>query len=142
MARRTSAMAFQQIKEEGLLSRERWRAYKAVYEIGPCTSAEAFFQMTNTNTQRITQSRARFTELRDMGVLTEVGTRKCSVTGRTAIVWQVTNRLPQKLKAKKVEAMRRRLKNYKKKVKQLEAAIRRETEEKQVTRQSTLFELL
>jgi hypothetical protein len=42
----------------------------------------------------ISQLRARFTELRELGVLNEVGERLCKVSGRMCIVWDVTDALP------------------------------------------------
>ena len=42
----------------------------------------------------ITSSRARFTELRELGVIYEVRNRKCTITGRTSIEWDLTDRLP------------------------------------------------
>jgi hypothetical protein len=44
------------------------------------------------------QEATRFTELRKLGVIYEVGNRKCSVTGRTAIEWDLTDRLPVETK--------------------------------------------
>lgn len=95
--RQTSIDAYNKIKEEGLLSRRRWEIYDVVFKNGPMTSAEAFRKLILANTIRnITQSRARFTELRDSGVFQECGTKVCSVTGMTVILWDVTSRLPIK----------------------------------------------
>ena len=41
---------------------------------------------------------SRFTELRDLGVIYEKGIKKCSVTGRNVIEWDLTDRLPIKFK--------------------------------------------
>ena len=46
----------------------------------------------------ITSSRARFTELRELGVIYEVRNRKCTITGRTSIEWDLTDRLPINVK--------------------------------------------
>ena len=40
-------------------------------------------------------SRARFTELRELGVIYEKGERKCNITGRNVIEWDLTDKLPQ-----------------------------------------------
>lgn len=102
MTRQTSIEAYNTIKENGLLSARRWQVYKTVYENGPITSAEAFQIMNQGSPMRnITQSRARFTELRDMGVFTEVGKRICSVTGMTVILWDCTKNLPINFKKSK-----------------------------------------
>jgi hypothetical protein len=98
MARQTSVDTYHQIQSEGLLSKNRLIIYKIVFENGPMTSAEAFSILNKyAPTRNITQSRARFTELRDMGVFTELGTKKCSITGRNTILWGCTNNLPIKL---------------------------------------------
>lgn len=99
--RETSIQAYRQIKQEGLLSKMRERVYDVVFHHGPCTSAEAYTLMTKVEKAPITQSRARFTELRDQGVFKECGRKTCSVTGRTAILWDVTDQLPSQLPKKK-----------------------------------------
>lgn len=97
MTRVTSAIAFQKIKDDGLLAQRKWEVYETVYYHGPLTSAEAFNIMNkNKPVRNITQSRARFTELRDMGVLKEVGVRRCKITGHKVIEWDVTDQLPRK----------------------------------------------
>lgn len=40
--------------------------------------------------------RARVHELRNMGLLTELGKRKCTVTGMTVLLYDVTDKVPQK----------------------------------------------
>jgi hypothetical protein len=95
MTRETSIEAYMKIKESGLLSERRWEVYNVVYNNGPLTSAEAF-RILNAGRpiKNITQSRARFTELRDMGVFKEVGEKFCSITGHKVILWDVTSKLP------------------------------------------------
>lgn len=44
-------------------------------------------------------SGSRFTEMRDKGIIEEVGTRKCSITNKEVILYDVTDQLPKKLKA-------------------------------------------
>ena len=95
--RSTSIECYNQIKEEGLLSNMRFKVYEAVLKYSPCTSAEALSTMLSKNSA-ITSSRARFTELRELGVIYEVQNRKCTITGRTSIEWDVTDRLPINIK--------------------------------------------
>ena len=93
MTRQTSIDTFVQIKNEGLLSKMRLKVYKAIFNKAPCTSAEAMEGiMTPDNV--LSQSRARFTELRDRGVIKEIGKRLCKITGRNVIVWDLTDMLP------------------------------------------------
>lgn len=97
MVRATSIETYRQISESGLLSQRRLEVYKAICKCEPCTSGEAIKYMSEHGIQHshIAQSRGRFTELRDLGVIKEVGVRACAVSGRKCIVWEVTGDLPQ-----------------------------------------------
>ena len=95
--RQTSIDCYNQIKEEGLLSNMRFKVYEAILKKAPCTSAEVLSIMLSKNSA-ITSSRARFTELRELGVIYEVQNRKCTITGRTSIEWDLTDRLPINIK--------------------------------------------
>ena len=95
--RQTSIDCYNQIKEQGLLSNMRFKVYEAILKKAPCTSGEAFATMT-TKENQISQSRARFTELRELGVIYEKGEKKCSITGRNVIEWDLTDRLPVNVK--------------------------------------------
>lgn len=97
MIRQTSIDCYHQIKAEGLLTKRRLEVYEAIYNSAPCTSAEAMRGRINS-TNVLSQSRARFTELRELGVIYEKGEKKCSVTGRKAILWDLTDKLPIKTK--------------------------------------------
>ena len=94
--RQTSINCFNQIKANGLLSKKRFEVYEALCNFAPCTSAEVLSTMLSKNSA-ITSSRARFTELRELGVIYEKGTKKCTITGKTAIEWDLTDKLPIKL---------------------------------------------
>lgn len=95
MKRQTSIAAYHKIRNEGLLSKRRWEVYDVMYHNGPLTSGEAFTILNrNRPAGALTQSRARFTELRELGLLREIGVRKCSVTGMNVILWDVTDKLP------------------------------------------------
>jgi|TARA_R110001583_G_scaffold56221_1_gene170027 hypothetical protein len=95
--RQTSIDCYNQIKSEGLLSTMRFKVYEAILNNAPCTSGEAFATMT-TKENQISQSRARFTELREMGVIYEVQNRKCTITGMNVIEWDLTDKLPINIK--------------------------------------------
>tara|TARA_R100000781_G_scaffold539_5_gene904 strand:- start:1295 stop:1717 length:423 start_codon:yes stop_codon:yes gene_type:complete len=104
--RQTSIDCYTQIKQEGLLSKKRLEVYKAILKKAPCSSGEAFATMT-TKENQISQSRARFTELRDLGVIYERGEKKCSITGRNVIEWDLTDRLPINIKKSKTTKQHR-----------------------------------
>ena len=87
----TSIDCYNQIKNEGLLSKRRFECYEALLKNGPCTSGEAMHDRLNGRNV-LSQSRARFTELRDRGVIYEIKPeRKCRVSGYKCIVWDVTS---------------------------------------------------
>jgi len=99
MIRQTSIDCYNQIKAEGLLSKRRLQVYEAILEYAPCSSSEA---IRNANaTFGVFGVSSRFTELRDLGVIYEKGTKKCSVTGRNVIEWDLTDRLPKDIKLTK-----------------------------------------
>lgn len=86
--RETSIESYKLLVESGALRGKQAQALEAIIKRGPATSAE-IIQTLGAN---VNLWRARFTELQARGLITEVGTRKCSVTGRTALVWQYSGR--------------------------------------------------
>lgn len=91
MSRATSEEAYRAIKENGLLSCRRFQAYDALYRFGPLTAAECWRHCPGTQIDSI---RPRMAELRRLGVVRETGRTKCSMTGMTVILWDVTSSLP------------------------------------------------
>jgi len=92
--RQTSIDCYNQIKQEGLLSKMRFKVYSALLSMGkPSTTREVYETM-----DVVKQEATRFTELRKLGVIYEVQNRKCTITGRTSIEWDLTDRLPINLK--------------------------------------------
>jgi len=85
--RRTSIEAYEALKESGKLSRLRWIIYDYLFHNGPATAQEAFKALGLQTNQS-----GRFTELRQLGVIEEVGRAQCRVTGREVIAWDVTER--------------------------------------------------
>ena len=115
--RQTSIDCYNQIKSEGLLPKMRFEVYSALLLMGkPSTTREVYATM-----DVIKQEATRFTELRDMGVIYEVRTRECSITGKNVIEWDLTDKLPTKIKkisnskkdriAKAINALRNLYKN-------------------------------
>ncbi len=98
MARQTSIDAYNQIKSEGLLSRRRFQVYEIVSLFGPMTISQAIISYKKSHSVVNTGSvSTRFAELRNMGLLEELRTGKCPVTGRETIFWICTDQLPKKL---------------------------------------------
>ncbi len=97
MTRDTSVEAYREIKENGLLSKQRWEVYDLLFEYGPRTAAELWQVSPRRHTQDYRPANInRLGELRDCGVVKELEPRKCSVTGRRVIVWDVTRYTPVK----------------------------------------------
>lgn len=90
MRRQTSIAVFRQIEAEGLLSTMRWNVYQTVFRHGPGSTNE----LAVKGGMRPHHVSTRLTELRDMGVVREVGTKTCSITGRNVICWDVTDKMP------------------------------------------------
>ncbi|HUS27589.1 MAG TPA: hypothetical protein VMZ53_03750 [Kofleriaceae bacterium] len=84
----TSRESYRILIESGKLRGKQAQALEAVMRHGPATSGE-IIQTLGTN---VNLWRARFTELQGKGLIVEVGQRKCTVTGRSAIVWQYSGR--------------------------------------------------
>lgn len=99
MTRQTSIESYHAIKDNGLLSRRRFQVYDFLYNSGPATARQAWRAIApNGHTGSIN---TRFAELREIGVVEEVGTTKEQATGMTVILWDVTANLPRRLMKKK-----------------------------------------
>tara|TARA_R100001530_G_scaffold121086_1_gene88466 strand:+ start:823 stop:1236 length:414 start_codon:yes stop_codon:yes gene_type:complete len=92
--RQTSIDCYNQIKQEGLLSKMKFKVYSALLAIGKPSTTREVYETMNV----VKQEATRFTELRNLGVIYEVQNRKCAITGRTSIEWWLTDRLPVKIK--------------------------------------------
>lgn len=95
MIRETSIAVYHQIQEEGLLSDRRNQVFKCLWEHGPMTQNETYIKLNVPNLQQ-SSIMPRFAELKDLGVITDIGKRICTITGRTVLEWEVTGELPIK----------------------------------------------
>lgn len=86
----TSRKAFAQLVESGQLRGRQHEVLRAVIKHGPGTSAEIIAK--GDLSPNVNLMRARFTELQARGLIVETGSRRCKVTGRTALVWTFTRR--------------------------------------------------
>jgi len=98
MVRETSIEAYNKIKSEGLLKGRQFDVYEALHLYGPSTGAELFYKMKRARNPSHSNVTTRLGELRNMGVVEEIRTRKCSITGMTVIEWGVTDRTPVRFK--------------------------------------------
>tara|TARA_R110002051_G_scaffold8240_1_gene34863 strand:+ start:172 stop:585 length:414 start_codon:yes stop_codon:yes gene_type:complete len=92
--RQTSIDCYNEIKRDGSLSKMRFEVYSALLSMGKPSTTREVYETMNV----IKQEATRFTELRKLGVIYEVQNRKCTITGRTSIEWDLTDRLPVDIK--------------------------------------------
>jgi len=92
--RQTSIDCYNEIRANGLLSKRRLEVYEAILKNAPCTTNEALKDIYSGSHG----VGSRTTELRDVGVIYEVRTRSCRITGRNVIEWDLTDRLPINIK--------------------------------------------
>jgi predicted transcriptional regulator len=92
--RQTSIDCYNEIKRNGSLSKMRFEVYSALLLMGRPSTTREVYETMNVLKQEAT----RFTELRKLGVIYEVQNRKCTITGRTSIEWDLTDRLPINIK--------------------------------------------
>lgn len=93
--RRTSFEALRYITREGLLKGNQFEVYRTLCNSTPLTGAELNSMMLNGRRDLIPGFHKRLSELKDLGVVYEVEERKCRVTGRVAIAWSITDKLPK-----------------------------------------------
>lgn len=93
--RQTSIEAYTKAKESGLLSELRLKVYEMLCLHGQLTANEVRIHASQHNVNSGVFS-TRFSELERMGVIKAIGTRKCSVSGHNALVWEITGDMPKK----------------------------------------------
>ena len=94
--RQTSIDCYNEIRLNDLLPKRRLETFEAIFKSAPCTRQEALEHTNPLNA--LSLSAARFTELRRLGVIYEKSVRPCRVTGKNVIEWDLTDRLPIKIK--------------------------------------------
>lgn len=109
MARQTSINCYNQIKAQGLLSKLRLATHYAMLYASPCTAGELQSYIDN-NQIKVKHAWKLLSQLRDLGVVYEKDERKCNVTGRVVIEWDLTDKLPIK-PAKLINAKQQRAEN-------------------------------
>lgn len=97
--RQTSIEAFNAIRENGLLTGLQFEIYSILFDHGPMTAGEAAqvyrSRHPQTNRQR-NEIAKRVSDLRAVGVVREIGARPCKASGMRVLVWDVTDRLPER----------------------------------------------
>lgn len=119
MTRQTSIEAYNQIKENGLLTGLQFKVYDALYHYGPATQQELWFRCFKETQAR--NIMPRFAELQRLGVIDSLQKKPCDISGRNCMVWDVTDRLPAKPQPKQTKDQI--IKELKDKVNAMEAQI-------------------
>jgi hypothetical protein len=99
MIRQTSIDCYNQIKREGLLSKRRLQVLSVMMYLAPCSAEEVEREFIKR--YGIKGGWKQLSVLRDQGVLKELGTMTCPITGRNVIEWDMTGNLPVKPKKPK-----------------------------------------
>lgn len=89
MTRETSIEAYQKIQANGLLSKRRWEVYDWIYNNGPCVGND----IPIDGGWKVTS------QLKKIGVLKEVGEGISKKTGFKGVLWDVTEKIPEKIKS-------------------------------------------
>jgi hypothetical protein len=100
---------------------------------GPMTANECFEILQSWKGPRFryeSNTCARFTELRDMGLLVELGTRQCQITGQEVILWEINPEPPAEIKTyrRPKSTMEKLLRSLEERVSALEQATKRKIE--------------
>ena len=99
--RQTSIDCYRQIKSEGLLSKRRLQVYEILLHNGCLTGTEVsiLFKQKHFSSNHSEGIRNRISELFDRGVVYEKEIVECKSTGRKVIQWDLTDKLPIKIKS-------------------------------------------
>ena len=91
MQRMTSTLAYQEMKESGVLGKRRWQVYRELFLNGPLCCRCLFETMRTAGRPMLKDTlNPRFAELERMGVIRLIGQHVCPYTGRLTDEWDVT----------------------------------------------------
>lgn len=125
MVRETSIEAYNYIKENGFISKARFDVYEHLFYHGPCTAKQVVIAFVSSGIDLRGTVTPRFSELKNLGIIKEVGTTKCEESGHRVILWDVTNFMPEK----KFDKLVQRIRNKKVEVYRLKIRLKKKKEE-------------
>ena len=99
MTRQTSIEAYHEVMESGLVGQRQRQVYEILFRYGPLTANQTWNALRDKIGKDFrfdSNTRARFTELRNLGLLYEVGTTQDPITRKRVILWDVTDGRPRK----------------------------------------------
>jgi hypothetical protein len=100
MVQKTSIETYQSIINSGLISQKRMKVYEILYENPQGltgTQVSEIFKEKHPSAKHSETIRNRITELRDMGVVVEMGVVECEFTKRKVLQFCTSDNLPSKL---------------------------------------------
>lgn len=96
LGRIAATESWHKIKADGVPSRMHGLILEAIRKHGPMTGTECYRAIERDHGLKLNyNTRTRFGELRDAGLLDEAGLRHCTVTGKRVIVWKRGSGKPQ-----------------------------------------------
>lgn len=110
MTRLTSIRAYREILESGGIGKAQRHVLEALADNGPMTGSELDEYLSDT-LEKWTRRSSRTSELRQMGLVEERGTRVCRVTGKEVIVWSLCDEPDYRPLLKPKKPTRRQLEN-------------------------------
>ena len=101
--RKTSISTYNEIKNNGHLSAKRFQVYDIFYEFGNLTGSEVsnIYKSRFPSSKTSETIRNRITELVKMKVCEELGTTEDPNSGRTVMLFGITDNMPVKLELPK-----------------------------------------
>lgn len=108
MIRETSLEAFREVQSSDVIGDMQRKVYCYLYVNGPLTANEIAYNLALKTKSQQKNIPTRLGELRDRGVVKEVGKKCCSITGMNVILWDVTanapkSEVPKKMSRKELE---------------------------------------
>ncbi len=102
-SRKTSIETYNVIKNNGHLSAKRFQVYDLFYEFGNMTGGamSELYKSKFPSSKTSETIRNRITELVKMKVVEELGTTKCPTSGRSVMLFGITDNMPVKLELPK-----------------------------------------
>lgn len=104
MVQKTSIETYHAVRKSGILADKRLKVYEILYahpEGLTGTQVSNIFKQMHPTAQHSETIRNRITELRDMGVVSEIGTVECEHTKRQVMKFMLNDNMPVPLEKKK-----------------------------------------
>ena len=127
MVRQTSLLAYNTMKESGVMGKLQWEVYDFIYNHGPLTQSE-IHELGFVQNYRMDSIKPRCTELKLMGLIKEsLQLVRCGVTGSMALQWDVTNKVlttrPKKTTEQKLDIISKKIEKLQIKKRELETEL-------------------